>query len=112
MKYLYGEFSDSQVDVNARLMHGEIHKLLLYKDPQINKELFKSNNEFLVYFRNLLFRFGGLNKLLGEPSQMVALMSTLEAAYSMVSDDDYHWETYRRLILDAHAYVKAIFEEV
>ena len=51
MKYLYGEFSDSQIDVNARLMHG-------------------------------------------------------------VSDDDYHWETYRRLILDAHAYVKAIFEEV
>ena len=50
--------------------------------------------------------------MLGEPSQMVALMSTLEAAYSMVSDDDYHWETYRRLILDAHAYVKAIFEEV
>ena len=112
MTYLYGEFSDSQVDVNARLMHGEIHKLLLYKDPQINKELFKSNDEFLVYFRNLLFRFGGLNKLLGEPSQMVALMSTLEAAYSMVSDNDYHWETYRRLILDAHAYVKAIFEEV
>ena len=112
MKYLYGEFSDSQVAVNARLMHGEIHKLLLYKDPQINKELFKSNDEFLVYFRNLLFRFGGLNKLLGEPSQMVALMSTLEAAYSMVSDNDYHWETYRRLILDAHAYVKAIFEEV
>ena len=34
MKYLYGEFSDSQVDVNARLMHGEIHKLLLknYKE--------------------------------------------------------------------------------
>lgn len=111
MKYIYGEFSDNQIEINAKLMHGEIHKLLLYKDPNFSKELFKNDDDFFVYFRNLLYRFGGLNELLKEPPQMVALMSTLQAAYDEASADSYKWNIYRRLILDAHGYVKAMFED-
>lgn len=112
MNYLYGTFSDSQIEDNAKLMHGEIHKLLLQKDPQIVKKIFQSDDEFLSYFRNLLYRFGGLNELLHEPPQMVSLMATLQAAYSETQTNAFHWETYRRLILDAHAYIKDMFEEV
>lgn len=112
MTYLYGEFADKQIELNARLMHGEIHKLLLYKDDNISENLFKDDLEFLSYFHNLLCRFGGLNDLLGEPRQMVALMATLQAAYKEVQSETYKWEDYRRLILDAHGYVTAMFREV
>lgn len=110
MQYMYGEFSDDQVKANARLMHGEIHKLLLYKDPELTDLIFKSEEEFYTYFHNLLYRFGGLNSLLGNPKQMVALMSTLQAALEEVQSDHYEWSIFRRLILDAHGYIKSIFE--
>ena len=111
MNYLYGTFSDSQIEDNAQLMHGEIHKLLLQKDPQLVKKIFQSDAEFLSYFRNLLYRFGGLNELLKEPTQMVSLMATLQAAYNETQQTVFHWDVYRRLILDAHAYIKSMFEE-
>ena len=107
---MYGEFSDDQIKANARLMHGEIHKLLLYKDPELSDQIFKSEEEFYTYFNNLLYRFGGLNTLLGNPKQMIALMSTLQAALGEVQSDQYDWTVFRHLILDAHGYVKAMFE--
>lgn len=112
MEYLYGKFSDNQIELNAKLMHNEIHKLLLYKDNKISEKIFNSDEEFQNYFTNLLFRFGGLNKLLGEPSNMVALMSTLQAAKDEASSCDYNYSNFRRLILDSHGYIKAMFEEV
>ena len=112
MTYLYGEFADKQIELNARLMHGEVHKLLIYKDTNISEHLFKDDSEFLSYFHNLLYRFGGLNQLLQEPKQMVALMATLQAAYKEVQSDSYKWEDYRRLILDAHGYITSMFGEV
>lgn len=112
MVYTYGEFTDKQIELNARLMHGEIHKLLLYKDEKVTERFFKNDTEFLSYFHNLLYRFGGLNELLYEPKQMVALMATLQAAYKEAQSDSYKWEDYRRLILDAHGYITAIFGEV
>lgn len=110
MTYKYGEFTDNQIDVNAKFMHGEIHKLLLYKDPNIELDIFRNDDDFLTFFRNLMYRFGGLNELLGEPDQMVALMSTLQAAYDESLKDNFEWATYRRLILDVHGYIKAVFE--
>lgn len=112
MKYLYGEFSDNQIQVNASRMHSEIHKLLLYKDTEITESIFSSENDFLNYFDNLLFRFGGLNELLGEPDYMVSLMSTLQAAYDEVYKDDFNYYIFRKLILNAHGFITMMFEEV
>ena len=80
MKYLYGEFTDKQINEAVRVMHNDIHKLLLYKDKKIEETIFNSEEDFFNYYDNLLFRFGGLNELLGEPDNMVMLMSTLQAA--------------------------------
>jgi hypothetical protein len=112
MKYIYGEFSDNQIKANATLMHSEIHKLLLYKDNKIIEPIFDSENDFNIYFSNLLYRFGGLNKLLGEPDGMVSLMSTLRAAYDEAQSENFKYWTFRKLILDAHGYIKEMFEEV
>jgi len=112
MEYLYGSFSNKQIKINSKYMHNEIHKLLLYKDKNITETIFNSEQDFINYFNNLLYRFGGLNKLLGEPDYMVAFMSTLQAAYDEVNSDSYKYCTFRKLILDAHGYIKLMFEEV
>lgn len=111
MRYLYGEFTDNQITEAVRVMHNDIHKLLLYKDNKITETIFNTDKDFEIYFTNLLFRFGGLNELLGEPDQMVALMSTLQAAYNEVMSDHFSYRTFRRAILDSHGYIKAMFEE-
>lgn len=112
MKHLYGEFSDEQIKSNAKLMHSEIHKLLLYKDKNINQEIFANEDDFKIYFINLLYQFSGLNELLGCPVQMVALIATLQSAFDLVLSDKFNYYEYRRLILDSHNYIKNIFEEM
>lgn len=112
MKYLYGEFTNKQIIEATKQMHNDIHKLLLYKDLNITETIFKNDEEFLSYFNNLLFRFGGLNELFNQPPMLVSLMSTLQAAYDEVRSNDYKYTTFRRAILDSHGYIKAMFEEV
>ena len=110
MKYLYGEFTDEQINEAVRQMHNDIHKLLLYKDKRIEEKIFDSDDDYVKYFTNLLFRFGGLNELLGEPKQMVSLMSTLQAAYDEIQNQHFRYKKFRKAILDCHGYIKSFFE--
>ena len=110
MHYLYGEFTDEQITEAVKQMHNDIHKLLLYKDNKIEEKIFDSEEDYVKYFTNLLFRFGGLNELLGEPQQMVSLMSTLQAAYDEIQSTTFRYKTFRRAILDCHGYIKSMFE--
>jgi len=111
MDYLYGEFTDEQINETVISMHNDIHKLLLYKDRNVTEQIFNSEEDFMSYFKNLLFRFGGLNELLGEPKEMVDFMSTLQAAYDEVVGEAFHYKVFRRAILDCHGYIKAMFEK-
>lgn len=110
MKYLYGEFTDSQMHSAVCSMHNDIHKLLLYKDEKIKDKIFRTDEDFKIYFDKLLFRFGGLNELLGEPEQLVKLMSTLQGAYDEVNSEHFNYKVFRRAILDSHGYLTAMFE--
>lgn len=112
MRHRYGTFTDEQIQLHSSIMHSEVHKLLLYKDRNVKQEIFKSDEEFRSYFNNLLHRFGGLNDLLNCPVQMVALLSTLQSAYDMVFSNKFNYCEYRRLILDAHGFIKDMFEEM
>lgn len=112
MEHLYGEFSDKQISDTAYHMHNEIHKLLLYKDKRIEDTIFSNDEEFRKYFQNLLFRYGGLNDLLGQPYTMVPFLSTLQAAYSLTRRKHFNYGTFRRAILDSHDYIESMFEEV
>lgn len=110
MDYLYGEFTNEQINKTVVLMHNDIHKLLLHKDRDITEEIFNSEEDFLSYFNNLLFRFAGFNELLGEPQEMVYLMSTLQSAYNEVLRKHFRYYVFRRAILDCHGYIKKMFE--
>ena len=55
MKYLYGEFTDKQINEAVRVMHNDIHKLLLYKDKKIEETIFNSEEDFFNYYDNLIY---------------------------------------------------------
>nr|DAM58011.1 MAG TPA: hypothetical protein [Caudoviricetes sp.]DAV96504.1 MAG TPA: hypothetical protein [Caudoviricetes sp.] len=112
MDYLYGTFSDEQIKNAACLMHKNIHRLLLYKDKLVTDRIFNSDDDFKKYFEDILFKFGGLNTLLGCPNDMLLLISTLQAAYDLIDSPKYSYRIFRKAILDSHGYIKAMLEEV
>ena len=110
MQYLYGEFTDEQIKETVVSIHNDIHRLLLYKDKKVTEKIFNSDEEFINYFNNLLFRLGGLNTLLGEPKEMVDFMSTLQGAYDETTKGRFRYKVFRTAILDCHGYIKQMFE--
>ena len=111
MEYAYGEFTNKQIKEAVRAMHSDIHRLLLYKDKKIEEIIFESEEEYMAYFKNLLFRFAGMNELFGEPPQLVAFMSTLQAAYDEILSENFRYSVFRRAILDCHGYLESMFED-
>ena len=112
MQYIYGSFTDKQITEAVRAMHNDIHKLLLYKDKRVEETIFEDDEAFLIFFENVLFKFGGTKTLFNNNGTMVSLMSTLQAAYDEVQSSTFRYKTFRRAILDCHGYIKSMFEEV
>lgn len=111
MKCLYGEFPAKQLEDAAKIMHGDIHKLLIYKDSKIIEKNFKTESDYFKYFDNLLLRFDGINHLLDYPKLMMYFMGTLQRAYDEAMKEDFNFTIYRKLILDAHNYLSQMFEK-
>lgn len=100
MQHKYGHFEDYQINNYKVKLHKELFWLLLYKDPN-TKEKFPNTN-YDKYFVGLMKKLDGLNELLMFPTEMVSIMSLLEAAYIETKKSDFDFKSYRKLILDAH----------
>ncbi len=106
MKHIYGIFSTEQMDDYKVKLHKELFWLLLYKDPKTKDGY--TNVDFNKYFDGLMRKIDGLNELLFYPTEIVAIMSLLEAALIESRKIDFDYKAYRKLILDAHALVDKI----
>ena len=110
MQYIYGTFTDKQINEAVRAMHNDIHKLLLYKDNRIEEKIFEDDEAFLIFFENVMFKLGGTKTLFNDNGIMVTLMSELQAALDNAKSDHFSYKKFRRAILDSHGYIKAMFE--
>lgn len=110
MQYIYGSFTDKQITEAVRAMHGDIHKLLLYKDNTIEEKIFEDDEAFLVFFENVMFKLGGTKTLFNDNGLMVTLMATLQGAMDNFKSDHFSYKKFRRAILDSHGYIKQMFE--
>lgn len=106
MNNIYGYFDDEQFNAFKSKLHKELFWLLLYKDPK-TKDEYKHVN-FDKYFDGLMRRINGLNALLSYPPEIVSIMANLEAAHLECSNEDFDFQIYRKLVLDAHALVDKI----
>ena len=102
----YGEFADMQIKEIKEILRKRIFFLLLVaedleaktKFPEVDLE--QANT-------TLLWRISGLNELLGEPTELVTVLSLLEEARNTIKPD-FDFGKYRKLILDAGAEVMKI----
>ena len=97
--YKYGEFADMQLTEVTEILRKCIFFLLLVAEDMETKERFPDVN-LETANTTLLWRISGLNKLLGEPPELVTVLSLLEEAKSMITHD-FNYAKYRKLILDA-----------
>ena len=106
MKTIYGHFDNKQFEDYKVKLHKDLFWLLLYKDPKTKDEF---NVDFDKYFINLMLRIDGLNEILSYPVEIITIMSLLQAAWDEAhQDEDFDYQSYRKLILDAHHEVDKI----
>lgn len=99
MKYKYGDFTCNQIKFTKEKMRKQIFFLLLIVDPLTSENY--ENVDVTDAFQNVLSTFGGLNDLLDYPQEFVTVMSQLNAAFIEYKSSNFHWNKYRKLILDA-----------
>lgn len=113
MTYKYGEFTNNQISETKYFIRKKIFFLLLCVDPE-TCENYKDVNVFDA-FNSILHEIGGLNSVLLYPTELVRVISLLEAAQIELSRDDFDTEdfrhsAYRKLILDAGSEIMKIEE--
>lgn len=106
MKTIYGTFSEEQMEQYKKQLHSKMFWMLLYKDPKTSEKYSEVN--FDKYFYNLMREIDGLNILLGYPSEIVGIMSMLEAAHKESLKENFDYSVYRKIVLDAHNLVDKI----
>lgn len=106
MQNIYGHFDDEQMENYKVKLHKELFWLLIYKDPKTKDEYL--NVDFNKYFDGIMRKIDGLNELLFYPTEIIAIMSLLEAALIESKKEDFDYKVYRKLVLDAHSLVDKI----
>lgn len=106
METVYGALSDEQMKEQKKQMHKKVHFLLQKMDAKVEDKF--PEVDYDQYYKNLMYKFVGMNKLLGEPKVMIDLLSILESSYIEVKKEDFDFKVFRKLILDAHSLIDRI----
>lgn len=102
----YGEFAEMQISEIKEILRKRIFFLLLVAEDLEAKEKFPEV-DLMQANTTLLWRISGLNKLLGEPTELVTVLSLLEEAKNTITNN-FDFAKYRKLILDAGAEIMKI----
>lgn len=103
---MVAEFSNDQLAMYKEKMRKQIFFLLLIVDPKTKDDY--DGVDVNAAFSNVLHTFGGFNDLIGQPVEMVTIMSMLNAARMELDKSDFQFSLYRKLILDAGSEVLKI----
>lgn len=106
ISHKYGEFADMQISEIKQILRKRIFFLLLVAEDMETKTKFPEVNLEQAN-TTLLWRISGLNDLLGNPTELVTVLSLLEEAKNSITED-FDFGKYRKLILDAGAEIMKI----
>lgn len=109
----YGEFADMQISEIKEVLRKRIFFLLLVaEDYKINQGTKYPEINLMQANTTLLWRISGLNDLLGNPLELVTVLSLLEEPKNIIPEDlnfaTFNYAKYRKLILDAGAEIMKI----
>ena len=99
VNHKYGTFSDEQFEYAKKKIQKNIFFLLLCVDPNTKDNY--NNIDINNTINSLLYKLNGMNEILFYPSELVDVMSLLEAAKLEYKNIDFNFKIYRKLILDA-----------
>lgn len=111
-KYLYGNLSVYQVKRTFEMLHGDIYKLLIYKDETFKTKPFENNKDYEKFFTKLLYRLGSLNVIFKYPVSMLKVITLLQACLIEARKDNFNYILYRSMILDAQNCLDMVKSEV
>ena len=103
-------FTQGQMSQYKEKMRKQIFFLLLVVDPETIDQY--KDVDVCQAFSNVLRTFGGYNDLIGSPVEMVTVLSMRNAARLELDKQEFDFQVYRKLILDAGSEVLKIREEV
>lgn len=103
----YGEFTDMQISEIVKYLRKRIFFLLLYAEDRETKVNFP-DVDLKQANTSLLWRVSGLNDLLGQPKELVLVLSLLEEANNTIDALEFDFGKYRKLVLDAGAEIAKI----
>ena len=108
IKTKYGTYNSNQISSTKRYLQKSIFYLLLYVDPseQIKFQHVDVNKAFDNVFNQLV----GFNKILLEPPEVMETMNILESARILYNSEDFTFQRYRKLILDAGSKIMEVKE--
>ena len=101
VKHRYGVFDESQFSEYKKRMQKKIFWLIIYTDPK-TREPYK-DVDVVSYHKNIMEQISGLNSLMFHPSGVVDILCALESALSILEQDEFNFQGYRKLVLDAGA---------
>lgn len=108
IRHKYGEFAEMQISEIKQVLRKRIFFLLLVAEDIDTKENFPEV-DLEQANTTLLWRIAGLNNLLGQPVELVTVLSLLEEALQTIkTKTNFDFMKYRKLILDAGAEVMKI----
>lgn len=100
METLYGEITTQQFNLYKEKLHKKIFWLLLYKDPKTCSSFSHINLD--EYFVFLMKEITGLSNILPKQIEIIELLTLLQAALNETHLNNFNYNTYRKLVLDAH----------
>jgi len=109
IRHKYGEFADMQFHEAKEYIRKKIFFLLLVAEDLETRDKFP-NVDLGQAHANIMYKLSGLNSILGEPREMVTVLSTLEKANNLILENEFDFKLYRKLILEAGAEVSKICE--
>ena len=108
VNYKYGTFKSNQIREMKETLRKQIFFLLLLADEKTKDQY--PDVDIKSAFENLMHKIDGFNSLLYYPKEIVEIQSILEEANKTLYEDEFNFELYRRLVLDAGAKVSSIKE--
>lgn len=103
IKHKYGSFSIMQFNKYKNRMRKKIFWLIIYTDPETNEPY--KDVDVITYHKHIMEQISGLSSLLFYSSKIVDILCTLEIALSVLEKEEFDFQSYRKLVLDAGAMI-------
>lgn len=108
MEYKYGEFTKEQLEAFKEAMRKKIFFLLVIVDPETKDKYAKI--DVSKAFTDILLYIGGLNSIFVSSPELIQVSGLIQSALDNYQSDDFDFNIYRKLILDAGSIVLKIEE--